>query len=48
MTQLDRAAALSKEDLVRAPVRNSGSIGLVWQQYGTWMRGMLHGDLGVL
>ena len=44
MTQLDRAAALSKEDLVRAR-QELGLDRPVWQQYGTWM-GMLHGDLG--
>jgi peptide/nickel transport system permease protein len=45
MTQLDRAAALSKEDLARAR-QELGLDRPFWQQYGTWMRGVLHGDLG--
>jgi peptide/nickel transport system permease protein len=45
MTQLDRAAALSKEDLARAR-QELGLDRPFWQQYGTWIRGVLHGDLG--
>jgi peptide/nickel transport system permease protein len=45
MTQLDRAASLSKEDLARAR-QELGLDRPFWQQYGIWMRGMLHGDLG--
>jgi peptide/nickel transport system permease protein len=45
MIQLNRAAALSKEELARAR-QELGLDRPFWQQYGTWMRGMLHGDLG--
>jgi peptide/nickel transport system permease protein len=45
MTQLDRAAALSKADLAHAR-QELGLDRPFWQQYGTWMWGMLHGDLG--
>jgi peptide/nickel transport system permease protein len=45
MTQLDRAAALSKEDLARAR-QELGLDRPFWQQYGTWIWGVLHGDLG--
>ena len=43
--QLDQAAALSKEDLARAR-QELGLDRPFWQQYGIWMRGALHGDLG--
>ncbi len=45
LMQLDQAAALSKEDLVRA----RHELGLdrpFWQQYGLWLGGVLCGDLG--
>jgi peptide/nickel transport system permease protein len=45
MLQLNRAAALSKEDMTRAR-QELGLDRPFWQQYGTWMRGVLHGDLG--
>jgi len=45
LMQLDQAAALSKEDLVRAR-QELGLDRPFWQQYGTWAGGMLHGDLG--
>jgi peptide/nickel transport system permease protein len=45
MMRLNRAAALSKEDLARAR-QELGLDRPFWQQYGTWMRGVLHGDLG--
>ena len=43
--QLDQAAALSKEDLARAR-QELGLDRPFWQQYGIWIRGVLHGDLG--
>jgi peptide/nickel transport system permease protein len=45
MMQLARVAALSKEDLARAR-QELGLDRPFWQQYGTWMWGVLHGDLG--
>jgi len=43
--QLDQAAALNQEDLAQAR-QELGLDRPFWQQYGTWMRGLLHGDLG--
>jgi peptide/nickel transport system permease protein len=45
LMQLDQAAALSKEDRARAR-QELGLDRPFWQQYGTWIRGVLHGDLG--
>src|SRR5262245_28604922 len=45
MMQLDQAAALSNEDLERAR-QELGLDRPFWQQYVTWIRGVLHGDLG--
>src|SRR5262245_17006600 len=45
LMQLDQAAALSKEDLARAR-QELGLDRPFWQQYGTWISGAIHGDLG--
>ena len=45
LMQLDQAAALSKEDLARAR-QELGLDRPFWQQYGTWIAGAMHGDLG--
>ncbi|MBM3222964.1 MAG: ABC transporter permease [Candidatus Tectomicrobia bacterium] len=45
LLQLDQAAALSKADLELAR-QELGIDRPFWQQYKTWMTGVLHGDLG--
>lgn len=45
LMQLDQAAALSKADLERAR-QELGLDRPFWQQYGTWLSGVVRGDLG--
>jgi peptide/nickel transport system permease protein len=45
LRQLDQAAALSQADLARAR-QELGLDRPFWQQYGTWLRNVLHGNLG--